>query len=243
MRIDFSGMAEPWANPDCTRMLRYTLESGFKVAVYTTLYGITETEGNEIIGLLRANAPLVDIVCLHLPDANENMRGWKFSEEWQNVFINFVALAKEGTIPRFEVMTMDGSGQLHGALAHLTIRLGRWFGHSRAGALADDAAKSQSFFKPPPSHTSAVTCSMTPFYDHNVMLPNGDVVLCCMDYNLKHIIGNLFTQSYSDLFTGEGLNRLRIDNMTPGQSKCSICKSCDWAVNLKIGDENRWANA
>jgi len=25
----------------------------------------------------------------------------------------------------------------------------------------------------------------------NVLLPNGDVVLCCMDYGLDHILGNL----------------------------------------------------
>ena len=33
VRIDFSGMAEPWANPDATAMLRHTLELGFSIAL------------------------------------------------------------------------------------------------------------------------------------------------------------------------------------------------------------------
>jgi hypothetical protein len=31
------------------------------------------------------------------------------------------------------------------------------------------------------------------------MLPNGDVSLCCMDYGLENILGNLFTQSYEEI--------------------------------------------
>ena len=34
---------------------------------------------------------------------------------------------------------------------------------------------------------------------HNVVLPNGDVSLCCMDYGLEHIIGNLLDQEYEDV--------------------------------------------
>ena len=36
-------------------------------------------------------------------------------------------------------------------------------------------------------------------FDTNVMLPNGDVVLCCMDYGLKHKLGNLFDTNFNDL--------------------------------------------
>jgi hypothetical protein len=30
-------------------------------------------------------------------------------------------------------------------------------------------------------------------------MPNGDVVLCCMDYDQEHILGNLFTQTYDEI--------------------------------------------
>ena len=43
-RIDFSGMSEPWANPECTSMLEEVLYMGFDIAIYTTLYGMKDPE-------------------------------------------------------------------------------------------------------------------------------------------------------------------------------------------------------
>src|SRR5207247_553993 len=80
---------------------------------------------------------------------------------------------------------------------------------------------------------AAVSCAMTPFYDHNVLLPNGDVVLCCMDYSLKHRLGNLLQQSYEDLFLSPELARLRVENARPGFSKCTLCKSCESVVKYQ----------
>ncbi len=51
-RIDFSGMAEAWVNPDCTRMLAYALERGHDVAIYTTLYNWNQTTVDEVSELL-----------------------------------------------------------------------------------------------------------------------------------------------------------------------------------------------
>ena len=80
-RIDFSGMSEPWANPECTSMLEEVLYMGFKVAIYTTLYGMTDPE--RVRKVLEAHPNQVEVIMLHLPDAKGNMKGWKNSEEWQ----------------------------------------------------------------------------------------------------------------------------------------------------------------
>jgi hypothetical protein len=63
-------------------------------------------------------------------------------------------------------------------------------------------------------------------YDQHVLLPNGDVVLCCMDYDLKHVIGNLVNQSYEDLYTGSAMVGLIRENMKSCYSSASLCKSC-----------------
>jgi hypothetical protein len=42
-------------------------------------------------------------------------------------------------------------------------------------------------------------CSIAPNYDHNVVLPNGNVYLCCMDYSLTHCVGNLNETKFIDL--------------------------------------------
>lgn len=231
VRIDFSGMAEPWANPECTDMLRHALESGFSVAIFTTLYDMTEKDCDLVLSLMEKYRNQVEMLYLHLPDSNGNMRGWKHFQEWENILVKFIAFGKENIIKRFRMMTMDGSGKVHSSLKHLNINLRSWSGHSRAGSLDPNAIKDQSFYTSQPRHEGQVFCSATPFYDHNVLLPNGDIVLCCMDYNLKHIIGNLLEQNYYELFLGDTLNNIRAENMKPGYSDCSICKSCDAAKN------------
>jgi hypothetical protein len=42
-------------------------------------------------------------------------------------------------------------------------------------------------------------CRRNDEYSQNVMLPNGDVALCCMDYGLEGNLGNLFDTNFNDL--------------------------------------------
>jgi hypothetical protein len=229
VRIDFSGMAEPWANPHATSMLRHTLEQGYKFALYTTLYGLKRSECAEVIGLLRSHAQQVEVVCLHLPDRNGNMRGWRYDAEYDATLRDFIGLAMERVIPNFEVMTMDESGKPHADLDHLGIQLQGWIGHTRAGNVDLGQIPGQKIWSRP-EHPTAVSCSFTRFYDQNVCLPNGDVVLCCMDYGLKHKIGNLFDQDYYEMFSSGGLAGLMTENMRPGPIDKSLCKTCNRAV-------------
>lgn len=220
-RIDFSGMSEPWANPACTTMLEMVLYMGFKVAIYTTLYGMTEPE--KVKKVLEDHPAQVEVVMLHLPDANKNMKGWKYSDEWLH---NLTVMSQLNLPCGVGAMTMDGSGLVAPELQGIIGRLAGWKGHTRADSLPVEQIGNQDIHITP-RHEFALTCRSTPFYDRNVLLPNGDVVLCCMDYSLKHIIGNLLKQSYSEIFAGEKLAELIRLNEADGFDKCSICKSCD----------------
>ncbi len=243
VRIDFSGMAEPWANPDATAMLRHVLELGFNVAIYTTLYDMSAEDGPIVIDLLRRHAAQVEVVCLHLPDRQANMRGWRYRPEYEANLRDFLALGESGVLGHFEAMTMDANGQVHQDLDHMNIQLRTWQGHTRAGNVAQDAVGQQAI-SAAPEHHGAVSCSFTPFYDQNVCLPNGDVVLCCMDYSLKHKVGNLLEQSYYDMFAGPGLSRLAAENMMPRFSHDSLCKTCHRATVHRVGPVKQfWQSA
>ncbi len=69
-------------------------------------------------------------------------------------------------------------------------------------------------------------------FNQNVLLPNGDVYLCCEDYGLKHKLENLLKQDfYGELFKSEtykkiqtGLNDDSID---------ILCRRCSRAYNDK----------
>ena len=58
---------------------------------------------------------------------------------------------------------------------------------------------------------------------HNITLPNGDVSLCCMDYGLEHIIGNLLEQDYEDVI--------------PDNNACfNLCRFCENGGETRMND-------
>ena len=227
-RIDFSGMSEPWANPHCTEMLETVLYMGFDVAIYTTLYGMDDPE--RVKKALESHPNQVKVVMLHLPDVNKNMKGWKQTTKWMNALESFMTWQ----VPcGLGAMTMDKSGFVAPELQHIIGRLPGWQGHTRADSLPVEQIGAQDI-SITPRNDFRLTCKSTPFYDRNVLLPNGDVVLCCMDYNLKHIIGNLLTQTYEEIFEGKPLLDLIEINEADGFNKCSICKSCENVRELNV---------
>ena len=230
-QIDFAGMSEPWANPACTMMLQLTLERGYRTSIYTTLYGMSVSDAQFITQeLLPKYEKQIEIVVLHLPDANGNMRGYKGSEAYRAVLQTFGS-THSFLGSRLAAMTMDRSGRVHPDLQDIVPRLSAWQGHSRAGSLGEEQTKKVGA-SATPRKEGRVVCSQTAYWDHNVLLPSGEVVLCCMDYAKKHVIGNLLTQDYWSLFFSPEMIRLKTVNQQPGFSKCSLCKSCDCASEV-----------
>jgi sulfatase maturation enzyme AslB (radical SAM superfamily) len=222
-QIDFSGMSEPWANPNCTDMLEHALKENFKVAIFTTLWGIKLNEINRIINLLETYNSQILTLCIHLPDINGNMKGWSYTGEWEIIYKKIINTKLSCGVG---AMTMDKISRVHPSISHFAKPTYQAHLHTRADSLDVEQVKGQPVdlgLK----HNSKITCKSTPFYDRNVLLPNGDLVLCCMDYNLKHIIGNILDSSYEEIFnTSETLLKLIEINESEGYSKCSICKSC-----------------
>jgi radical SAM protein with 4Fe4S-binding SPASM domain len=156
------------------------------------------------------------------------MKGWKNSEEWQHA----AAVISHTKVPcGVGAMTMDKTGLVHPELQAMVGQLQGWVGHTRADSLNTEQVAGQPI-SITPMNTFSLTCKSTPFYDRNVLLPNGDVVLCCMDYNLKHIIGNLLTQSYDEIFEDRLLQDIIEINESSEFNKCSICKSCENVTEL-----------
>lgn len=81
---------------------------------------------------------------------------------------------------------------------------------SRAGNVFDTAVKKGAFF-----------CNSTRLFDHNVVLPNGDVYLCCMDWSLKHNIGNLLETNFNNL------NRQSIEDLAKKYDSDVLCRKCE----------------
>ncbi len=232
VQVDFSGMSEPWANPAATDMLELALSCGYHVVVYTTLYGMTPDDARRVVALMVDHRDQVKEVCLHLPDANGNMHGYKPSAEYDEVLSIIVAASKQ--LRSFRAMTMDGRSRVHPSVK-MAATNARWEGLDRAGNV------DEAIVVPHVRHSGPVSCSFTPFYDHNVVLPNGDVVLCCMDYSTKHRVGNLLKDSYYAIFESTGMGHLRAENVKLGEAD-TICKSCNRATayRQRAGDNQFW---
>ena len=227
VRLDFSGQAEPWVNPACTDMFEYAMQKGFRAAIFTTLYNWDETTVHRMGELLLQYADQVDIFKIHFPDEAGNMKGWRPSEEWEYAYTGMRTIVQAAGI-HYEAMTMSDHGT-HPAINHLpgvgVSHMWSIAAHDRAGTLDKDQVKAQpiAFI---PKHEGPIKCSKTDLYNQGVLLPNGEVLLCCMDYDKKHVMGNLLEQDYADLQTNPAMARLLELNALPHYTSESLCKSC-----------------
>jgi hypothetical protein len=213
VRIDFSGFTEPWSNPECTDMILYAHEIDFKLTAFTTCVGMTLSDTEKI-----RHIPFVTFV-VHLPDDESNMP-FPRAHGYKDVLENLVS----ANITNVNFMTM---GSLHTDLnALFCSNVSSYVYSSRAGNVSGSR---------PNRKTGIIRCGVSPKMHRNVLLPNGDVVLCCHDYSMKNVLGNLNAGSYEDLFTGTQYKTViaRLSNENAGDL---LCRYCDWSVSRMRGN-------
>ena len=246
VRIDFSGMAEPWLNREATAMAVHAFETRPKVAIYSTLQGMAPADAEMLIDRFADRVSPETPWVIHLPDNEGNMPGWRPTDDYFRALGHFVSLRRQGPRPGLMFMTMSRDGTVADVLrAMFPERLTPFVGVSRIENL-DRLDFSPGRLLAPVWHEEAVLCGSTPFFDHNTMLPNGEVVLCCMDYSRRHVLGNLLHQSYADLFTGAEMGRIRVRAMgAVGDDDELACRRCHNAVCLTqkggpTGPDTHW---
>jgi hypothetical protein len=231
VRLDFSGQAEPWTNPVCTDMFEYAMQKGFKAAIFTTLYNWDEDTVHRMGDLVMKYASQIEIFKIHFPDEAGNMKGWKYSEAWEYAYIGMRTIVQAAGV-YYEAMTMSDDG-VHPAIRHLPgVGVSHSWSiaaHDRAGTLDTDKVKEQPV-KFGLKHTGPVKCSKTANYNQNVLLPTGEIGLCCMDYAMKHVVGNLLEHSYEEIFTSPGMTYLLEQNAQNEYTTNTLCKGCTDAI-------------
>ncbi len=212
--IDFSGMAEPWLNPDCTEMILHTHECGYEIAVFTTAVGMSVADVEKIKSIPFSH------FTVHLPD----------TERYSKIEIDDPYLETLGAIVKSHIrncafMTM---GTLPPAVRKV---IGKSVKRTRMMARAGNVT-TMADVQQPLRLAGQIRCrSCGDSLNHNVLLPNGDVVLCCMDYGLQHILGNLLQSDYQSLFSSEAFKR--IQQGLDDDSHDVLCRYCDNASTLE----------
>jgi hypothetical protein len=136
---------------------------------------------------------------LHLPD-EERLAKHPITDK----YLLLLECIKENhaSVANFSTMSM---GSLHPKVTHIFESATVHEMWSRAGNLLREAILRPELmnvkdrFKSVYHGEEPMTCNCDERLYHNVLLPNGDVSLCCMDYGLKQIIGNLRRQEYEEV--------------------------------------------
>ena len=201
-RIDFSGMCEPFANKRCADMILYAADKGYPLALYTTLQGATMDDWE------RLKDVRYEVVTIHLPDA-EGRSHFVITEE-------YLAVLKLWECDNYSC---------HGwvderVFGYLKPRNLITFMHDRAGNVECRPHRNIDTEKPLTCMTSGKAM------DHNVLLPDGTVIMCCMDYGMTGVFGNLFKQSYMDVIASPAACEMR-GTLERGES---ICRHCTNAI-------------
>lgn len=218
VRITLSGFTEPWLNKRATDMLLYAHEKNHPVSVFTTAVGMSLKDVERIKDIPFCGGPNGGFT-LHLPD-----KEYKAKHPVNKKYIAVCEALKKANIQNFTTMAM---GTVHPEVEHLypDEEVNKYEMWHRAGNLLGEAQ-----LKPEVKevwnefksilHEKPKTCGCIEDLYHNILLPNGEVSLCCMDYNLEEIIGNLFTQEYDDI-------------LPKPNTTYDMCMRCENGVNPK----------
>jgi FkbM family methyltransferase len=199
VRITFAGFTEPWLNKYCTDMALYAHEKGHPISAFTTAVGMTPEDVERLSAIPFVGNPNGGF-CLHLPDQEE------FAKHPINAnYIRTIQKFKELQPKLSNFYTMCMSENVHESVKHIFPYASVPTFWNRAGNLVGEAVlkpeldKIKERWKSFPESKDPRTCGCIEDLYHNVLLPNGDVSLCCMDYSLEYILGNLNTQEYDDI--------------------------------------------
>ena len=231
VKINFSGYTEPFLNPDCSKMIIHAYENGHTVVVYSTLVGM-KLQDIDLIKHVKFEKFLI-----HLPD-EKNVAKIAVNSNYINILKKIL-----NDIPNVTGMCM---GNLHPKIKMI----------SDPGFASDtmrNRANNVEIVKPTTKKFGPLVCSrdtridVLDKVDDNVLLPNGDVGLCCMDYGLQHIIGNLLELSYDSLFKTDMY--MEFEKKQKSHDENILCRFCDEAIpqsdltnrqNLKSHIENNF---
>lgn len=214
--VEFAGFTEPFLNPNCMEMVSYAVKNGYRVNMFTTLMGLCYEQLEELL-LLK-----FEEFVLHVPD-EEGYSTIPITEEYKTMLKKLVSAKKEngnsfvdyacaqGNIPK-EIRDILGTD----VRSYIVL-------NDRAGNLSHDCLYKRR------NITGNIRCELASDINHNVLLPDGRVVLCSNDWGMEHVLGNLIEQSYEQIMNGEEAKNIR-KAMMSNNAKV-LCRNCFQAIS------------
>ena len=211
--VHFTGFAEPFLNPQCMDMIEYAARRGHPIFISTTLAGITHEDIRRLSKLAYYEFQI------HLPSAEKAMN-LAINDEYFSLLSDLVTA---GIITDFHFHGNEVHPVVGAWLRQHAVEFAQFQIQDRAGNLNTEKVKARIST---PVATAAkpngkLRCDR--IYQ-NVLLPNGDVVLCCMDWSAEHVLGNLRRDRFEDLYRSETFRRVLRGLRKPGDD--ILCRTC-----------------
>lgn len=210
--ISFAGMVEPFHNRECARMIKYAYDLGYKITLATTLVGMTDDDFEMI-----KDVKFHDLL-IHIPDKEYNSK-FIITDEYIKMF--------KKVSKKFNTISYSCHGEIHKKIKDF-IDETKPFNNimmNRAGNLEYDELKTYN-------HIGKIKCGCGTIVVESgwcpTVLPNGTMVLCCMDYGMKHILGNLIKDKVFDIINGDEYKK--IEKGLDDDSIDILCRKCSMAV-------------
>lgn len=215
--IDYSGFVEPFLNKQSIEMMEYTASMGLEMALYTTLENVDFNLVGRILKI-----PFREVV-LHLPD-EERYSKITIDATYKKILEILVNAKKEDGSPYID--SANCHGHLHHEIESIitgkVLLKGKMM--DRAGNIANEKNDlcSNSILQ------GAIRCSRSKLLNHNVLLPDGTIVLCCNDYGMRHVLGNLRDSTYEEIMNSSTVMDI-YDQMNQSKYDNLLCRNCIYA--------------
>jgi uncharacterized Fe-S cluster-containing radical SAM superfamily protein len=224
--VSFGGFSEPFDNPEIVALISLMSIQDFvdEIWIYTNGEALTPS-----IAKALADCPLarVDVSC-HGFDSEVYRRTRSFIDPLVVRDNVIYLLAHRDNIANLTISVTGpfGSDEDHAELQRLCdaagARLERRALHSRAGLLRIGQMESELRRGP-------FRCAKFDF-EKPVLVPGGDLTLCCQDFALRHILGNLHQQTFHEIMS-TSLARQHVLAVAAGlvddpQLDCYKCAFC-----------------
>ncbi|MET4323571.1 radical SAM/SPASM domain-containing protein [Bradyrhizobium sp. RT5a] len=213
--ISFSGYSEPWLNPACTEMVEHAYACGHGIRILTSLVGMNGQDLRRLLALQ------FRVFLVHVFDDGTHM-------DSSLVRRNYVDLMRQLVDSDISSLLFIVRGEVHPELVDIIpeeVLVRSRPPHSSAGSGELKVVGARQPL------VGALACPDERQY-RNVLLPNGDVTFCCMDFERRHVLGNLLRDTYKDLF--EGASFCEISDRMNGADGFLLCRSCQFAEAITL---------
>ena len=216
--IQFSGFSEPLYHKNISDFIRLSIDSGFEVEIHTTLKGFNSEQIEKV-----KNLPIKWYISVQ-PINMHNRKGLRDEEAWNNIK-SFLGIEFNNKAI-FRCVNLNLSKEQKIKLNKKVKKMGIKniiypnF-ETRAGNITRNSIN--KFGK-------KLLCknNMTP-----VILPNGDIALCCMDFGLNHIIGNIFNDSFKNILLSDSLQKI-LKVMCRKEKGEILCHHCEFSIQTPV---------